>query len=427
MGTSKTYTLDQYRDEREAQLARQKNAAIQNQNVSFEKLQKYLAPSEATARSGYSQGLSETALIAADNSRQRAIASAENDYNIAHTELMNKYRVEKKAEEDKLKAEADAERDERFGSIYSHVVSGEWDTVDNLKAYIDANSEGLTDFQKGQLQSKLDYYTSNPDKKPGAAQDKAEADAERDERYNNILSIIESGKWSTVEELEALIKENSTGFTAIQNGVLQHMLSYYKSNPDKKPGAMEDKIEDERVEDNENLERDNRYNSVISTMDAGDFTSVAALEAYIKENSKDFTEFQKSTINNKLSVIKSDPYWQKVEDSKQGIYSLDTDDVNGIDESVLPTTDEQWKSAENKQKGDDFTITIGENDYDVELGEGIDLPGDFLKKVDNGGLIVVSGKLHIRYGDRFYLVVDRNGSTSSYDYKQLMKIVKTVQ
>lgn len=147
-----TYTLDQYMSDKQKELERKKNAAIQEANVSAQKLQKYLQPSEAMARKGYSQGMTETAMIAADNSRQRAIAAAENDYSAAHTELLNQYRTEKKAESDAL-----------YSDILSTIESGEWNTTADLENYINQNSEGLTDFQKKQLQNKLNFYKSNPD------------------------------------------------------------------------------------------------------------------------------------------------------------------------------------------------------------------------------------------------------------------------
>lgn len=268
--TTTAYTLDQYKSDKQKELERKKNAAINEANVSFEKLQKYLTPSEATARKGYSQGMSETAMIAADNSLQRAIAAAENDYSAAHTELLNQYRTEKKAESDAL-----------YSDILSTIESGEWNTTADLENYINQNSEGLTDFQKRQLQNKLNSYKSDPDQ-------------------------------------------------------------------------------------------------------------------------------------------------QAADDLARGIYVMNTDEVSEVhwDSVKAGASENAWAGAQNNQRYDEITITVGNEDYDVELGIGVDLPPDFIKKVNDGGLIVVDGKLHIRLGDRFYLVQDRNGQTMSEDYKSLLKMVQ---
>lgn len=265
-----TYTLDQYKDDKQKELERKKNAAIQEANVSAQKLQKYLQPSEAMARKGYSQGMTETAMIAADNSRQRAIAAAENDYSAAHTELLNQYRTEKKAESDAL-----------YNDILSTIESGEWNTTADLENYINQNSEGLTDFQKQQLQNKLNFYKGNPDQ-------------------------------------------------------------------------------------------------------------------------------------------------QAAEDLMRGVYVMDPDEISEVDYDAVraASTDEAWDAAANNQRNGDFEITIGDEDYDVEFGEGVVLPHDFLKKVNDGGLIIVDGKLHIRMGNRFFIVNSRDGNNNTAHYKALIKAVK---
>ena len=262
-----TYTLDQYKDDKQKELERKKNAAIQEANVSAQKLQKYLQPSEAMARKGYSQGMTETAMIAADNSRQRAIAAAENDYSAAHTELLNQYRTEKKAESDAL-----------YSDILSTIESGEWNTTADLENYINQNSEGLTDFQKQQLQNKLNFYKGNPDQQ------------------------------------------------------------------------------------------------------AADMS------------------YQGKSL---------------------GYHVISTDAISGIDMGLIDSATGEERT--NEQIGENFTITIGDNDYWVELGEGTEIPVQY---VNDGEVFVYDGKLTIRLGNRCYIVKDRDGNTMSSDYKSLMNMVK---
>jgi hypothetical protein len=110
----------------------------------------------------------------------------------------------------------------------------------------------------------------------------------------------------------------------------------------------------------------------------------------------------------------------------RGIYVMDPDEVNDIDYEAVraASTDEAWGAAANNQQTGDFEITIGDEDYDVEFGEGVVLPHDFLNKVNDGGLIIVDGKLHIRMGNRFFIVNGRDGRTDTAHYKALMKAVK---
>lgn len=160
MATTTAYTLDQYKTDGEKALERKKNAAKAQADASFQKLLKYLPHGERAAAAGYSQGLSETARINAENSRLRAYAQAENDYADAHAELLNNYRLEKKAEQDDV-----------YNETVAMIDNQNWNTVDDLQKYLygeDRNDDGkggvtehLSDAQRMQIAQKYSTWAND--------------------------------------------------------------------------------------------------------------------------------------------------------------------------------------------------------------------------------------------------------------------------
>lgn len=156
--TTKTYSLDEYMSERENELARAREAAKREADVGLMKLQKYLQPSARTAAQGYSQGLSETAMIAAENSRQRAHAAADAAYTAGYNDLMAQYRTEKKAEQDGL-----------YADVMGIIDGGEWNTTADLAKYLygeDGKSgatAGLSEAQRSVIKQKYDRIAADPE------------------------------------------------------------------------------------------------------------------------------------------------------------------------------------------------------------------------------------------------------------------------
>lgn len=163
--TDKVYTLDEYKSEKEKELERAREAAKLEADIGFAKLQKYLTPSARTAAQGYSQGLSETAMIAAENSRQRAHAAADSAYASGYNDLMAAYRSEKKAEQQAEQAEQQAMYEDVLGVI----DNGEWNTTAELQKYLygeDGQSgatAGLTEAQKSVIAQKYSTIAGNPE------------------------------------------------------------------------------------------------------------------------------------------------------------------------------------------------------------------------------------------------------------------------
>lgn len=156
--TEKVYTLDEYKSEKEKELERAREAAKREADIGFAKLQKYLTPSARTAAQGYSQGLSETAMIAAENSRQRAHAAADSAYTSGYNDLMAAYRSEKKAEQDGI-----------YADVLGVIDNGEWNTTAELQKYLygeDGQSgatAGLSEAQKSVIAQKYGTIAGNPE------------------------------------------------------------------------------------------------------------------------------------------------------------------------------------------------------------------------------------------------------------------------
>lgn len=154
--TIKPYSLDVYMSEKEKELERAREAAKQEADIGFAKLQKYLQPSARTAAQGYSQGLSETAMIAAENSRQRAHAAADAAYTSGYNDLMAQYRTEKTAEQDAL-----------YADVMGIIDGGEWNTTADLHKYLygeDGKSGatvGLSEAQKSVIAQKYGSIAQN--------------------------------------------------------------------------------------------------------------------------------------------------------------------------------------------------------------------------------------------------------------------------
>lgn len=158
--TTKAYSLDEYMSEKEKELARAREAAKREADIGIAKLQKYLQPSARTAAQGYSQGLSETAMIALENSRQRAHAAADSAYTAGYNDLMAQYRTEKKAEQDGL-----------YADVMGIIDGGEWNTVEELAKYLygeDGKSgatAGLSEAQRAVIAQKYGRIAADPEQK----------------------------------------------------------------------------------------------------------------------------------------------------------------------------------------------------------------------------------------------------------------------
>ena len=131
---SKTYTLDEYYTDQEKKLAQARDEKKRQANLSSMKLQKYLGNDESLARQGYSQGMTETARIAAENSRQKALAAADNDYTDSYSNLMNQYRVEKEAAQDKS-----------YEELMGQIDSTDWKDADSLQKYLYGEDKTLNE------------------------------------------------------------------------------------------------------------------------------------------------------------------------------------------------------------------------------------------------------------------------------------------
>ena len=170
MATTTAYTLDQYKTDGEKALERKKEAAKAQADASYQKLLKYLPHGERAAAAGYSQGLSETARINAENSRLRAYAQAENDFADAHAELMNNYRLEKKAEQDAI-----------YGEAKSMIEEQKWNTSTELYNYLYGEdgkggvAAGLSDMQRQNINQLYKSYAENDTVKNSEANAAAEA------------------------------------------------------------------------------------------------------------------------------------------------------------------------------------------------------------------------------------------------------------
>lgn len=156
----KPYTLDDYYTDQEKKLARARDEKKRQANLSSMKLQKYLGNDESLARQGYSQGMTETARIAAENSRQKALAAADNDYTDSYSNLMNQYRVEK-----------EAKQQEAFDQAMTTIDSGTWHTTAGLEEYIKGFEGRVSDEHMSDLQSRLEYYRGSSEQKQKELED----------------------------------------------------------------------------------------------------------------------------------------------------------------------------------------------------------------------------------------------------------------
>lgn len=191
MSTTTTYSLEQYKSEKEKELERQRALAKQEANATAAKLQKYLAPSERTAREGYSQGVTESTALAAEISRQKALQSADSAYAAGVNELMDYYRAEKGKEQDAA-----------YESALAAIESWDWnEKKTKLENFIKGYEGKVNDVQMMNLQNILDSFQ----------EDYIEVKDARGKTY-----FVENK--SVDAEIEEKMKEYPWGLTAPING-----------------------------------------------------------------------------------------------------------------------------------------------------------------------------------------------------------------
>ena len=139
------HSLDAYRTEREAQLKQKQQSARQAADITHQKLLKYLPQ----RTKGFSDGMTETAKIAANNAYMRQLAEADNTFSTEMSELNNYVRGEQERLEDKEKAA----QTERYNEIMTTVRNGEYNTVADLERYlgITADGTGAKSFGEGSI------------------------------------------------------------------------------------------------------------------------------------------------------------------------------------------------------------------------------------------------------------------------------------
>ena len=107
--------------------------------------------------------MTESAKIAAANNYSRDVAAADAAYNQGVADLNNYVRDQQKAE-----------RDENFNNIMTTIDSKTWNTTADLENYLygekDENgnytggvADGLSDFQKKEIENRLNFYKNNPE------------------------------------------------------------------------------------------------------------------------------------------------------------------------------------------------------------------------------------------------------------------------
>ena len=173
--------LDAYKSEQQKLLEAQKARAQESAAINHHKLLKYLEQSSASK--GYSVGMTESAKIAAANQYSQDVAAADAAYNQGVADLNNYVRDQQKAE-----------RDENFNNIMTTIDSKTWNTTADLENYLYGEvgadgkrsggvADGLSDFQKKEIENRLNFYKNNPDQQAA------------DNAYNNQKNLtVSQGK-----------------------------------------------------------------------------------------------------------------------------------------------------------------------------------------------------------------------------------------
>ena len=150
MGT--TYTLDNYKSDKEKELAAKRDRQQQQAQVNFRKLMKYL-PQQMD---GASDGVMASAKIAASNALANNLAAAESDFTSGMNEVLNNYRVEKQAEQDRI-----------YGEAKSMIENQNWNTTEELSNYLYGEdgkggvTADLSDMQKQNIAQLYKTYAND--------------------------------------------------------------------------------------------------------------------------------------------------------------------------------------------------------------------------------------------------------------------------
>lgn len=152
--TGTTYTLEQYKTDKEKELTEKKNRQQQQEQVNYRKLLKYL-PNQLD---GASDGVMASAKIAASNTLAKNLAAIETEYTSGMNEVLNNYRIEKQAEEEREQERIRQEQDSVFNNAMTTIDSQTWNTTNDLEKYVTGFKGKVSDSQYGELENRLNYY-----------------------------------------------------------------------------------------------------------------------------------------------------------------------------------------------------------------------------------------------------------------------------
>ncbi|MBO7341400.1 MAG: hypothetical protein J6U87_01835, partial [Clostridia bacterium] len=157
--TGTTYTLEQYKTDKQRELEAKKKRQQERAEINYQKLMKYL-PNQMD---GASDGVLASAKISASNALANNLAAAETEYTSGMNEVLNNYRIEKQAEADKQYERERAEQDSVFNNAMTTIDSQTWNTTDDLEKYVTGLKGKVSDAQYGELTNRLNFYRNNPE------------------------------------------------------------------------------------------------------------------------------------------------------------------------------------------------------------------------------------------------------------------------
>ena len=157
--TGTTYTLEQYKTDKQLELEAKKKRKQERAKVNHELLMKYL-PKQLD---GASDGVLASAKIAAANALSNNLAAAESEYTSDMNEVLNNYRIEKQAEEEREQERIRQEQDSVFNNAMTTIDSQTWNTAADLENYVTGLKSKVRDSQYYELENRLKKYQGDPE------------------------------------------------------------------------------------------------------------------------------------------------------------------------------------------------------------------------------------------------------------------------
>ena len=195
-------------------IKKQQIGAEQSASISNEKLLKYIGQRQKS--SGLASGQTSSDFIKANNNYIANRAIIANNAASQEAELLNSYAA------NKLQNESDSYINEMniLDKYYTREVAEDERRI--------ADEERVRDnaIEDKNLAREEDKWLTEKE-----AYNNEQIISKQDKAYSEIMTVIESGAFNSVSELESLFELYKDNLSASQEKIVQHMIDYYKNNP----------------------------------------------------------------------------------------------------------------------------------------------------------------------------------------------------